>query len=92
MKEDQLIKYDHSQLEKVKNLMAMTDKLLVEQLNQKELPKHKHLIHKSKLSPEELGKAAVKLAIAIHNQREKKLKTSVNSKKTGDSSKDLEGS
>ena len=91
MNEDQLIKYDNDQLEKVKNLMVITDKLFIEQLNQKELPKHKYLIHKSKLHPDVLGKAAVKLAIAI-SRREKKLKTSVNSKKTGDSSKDLEGS
>ena len=69
MKEDQLIKYDHGQLEKVKNLMAITDKLLIEQLNQKELPEHKHLIHKSKLSPDELGKAAIKLATAISRRK-----------------------
>ena len=69
MKEDQLIKYDHDQLEKVKNLIAITDKLLIEQRNQKELPEHKHLIHKSKLSPDVLGKAAVKLATAISRQK-----------------------
>ena len=50
MIENQLIKYKNGQLEKVKYLIAITDKLLIEQLTQKELPSS----HKINISIDEM--------------------------------------